>query len=70
MALIGGLLIVGIGIFMLGLVGIPETHGVSSSQGALCSFLVVPLMQVFVVMFLAFFQQRRSGCCSICCAIS
>jgi hypothetical protein len=58
LALIGGLLIVGIGVFMLALLTFPNS-GISSSQGAF-SFLVVPLVQTFVVLYFAFIAAAPS----------
>jgi hypothetical protein len=54
MALIGGLLIVGIGVFILGLLTDSQNPNIPS-DGAFDSFFVLPLEQAFVTIYFAFF---------------
>jgi hypothetical protein len=55
MALISGLLMVGIGLFILALLANSQNPGISSSQSGFSSFFVVPLTQACVVTIFAFF---------------
>jgi hypothetical protein len=55
MALIGGLLIVGIGVFILGLMTVGQSPSVGPPQGDFDSLFVLPLEQGFVTIYFAFF---------------
>ncbi len=54
MALIGGLLVVAIGAFILGMVTISGNPGIDSSQNVLYSLFVLPLVQALVFTVFAF----------------